>query len=139
MESLARAGEPLAADVFDGVFCALAHGTLSFVLYHALGVISPLESLFLGDSGGVGIAGIPFQPLGAFALAILFLMAATSHDFWLRNLTAPVWKTLHRFRRRNANELVGFRENSNDKRIRRVVSYIYNRSARKPGSIVNEL
>jgi nitrite reductase/ring-hydroxylating ferredoxin subunit len=76
-------------------FCALAHGTLSFVLYHALGVISPLESLFLGDSGGVGIAGIPFQPLGAFALAILFLMAATSHDFWLRNLTAPVWKTLH--------------------------------------------
>ena len=76
-------------------FCALAHGTLSFVLYHALGVISPFESLFLGDSGGVGIAGIPFQPLGAFALAILFLMAATSHDFWLRNLTAPVWKTLH--------------------------------------------
>jgi methionine sulfoxide reductase heme-binding subunit len=26
---------------------------------------------------------------------ILFLMAATSHDFWLRNLTPPVWKTLH--------------------------------------------
>jgi len=22
-------------------------------------------------------------------------MAATSHDFWLRNLTPPVWKTLH--------------------------------------------
>ena len=22
-------------------------------------------------------------------------MAATSHDFWLHNLTAPVWKTLH--------------------------------------------
>jgi sulfoxide reductase heme-binding subunit YedZ len=75
--------------------CALAHGTLSFVLYHALGVISPWESLFLGDAGWRGIAEIPFQPLGAFALAILFLMAATSHDFWLRNLTAPVWKTLH--------------------------------------------
>jgi nitrite reductase/ring-hydroxylating ferredoxin subunit len=26
---------------------------------------------------------------------VLFLMAATSHDFWLRTLTAPVWKTLH--------------------------------------------
>jgi hypothetical protein len=26
---------------------------------------------------------------------ILSLMAATSHDFWLRNLTPPVWKTLH--------------------------------------------
>ena len=29
------------------------------------------------------------------ALIILFLMAATSHDFWLRNLTAPMWKRLH--------------------------------------------
>ena len=26
---------------------------------------------------------------------ILFLMAATSHDFWMANLTAPVWKSLH--------------------------------------------
>jgi len=26
---------------------------------------------------------------------ILLLMAATSHDFWLRNLTPPVWKLLH--------------------------------------------
>ena len=76
-------------------FCALAHGTLSFFLFHTLGVISPLESLLLGDSAGVGLLAVPFQPLGAVALAILFLMAATSHDFWLRNLTAPVWKALH--------------------------------------------
>src|SRR5262249_35867100 len=33
--------------------------------------------------------------LGLVALAILFLMAATSHDFWLRALSAPVWKSLH--------------------------------------------
>jgi len=26
---------------------------------------------------------------------ILFLMAATSHDFWLANLSAPIWKSLH--------------------------------------------
>jgi nitrite reductase/ring-hydroxylating ferredoxin subunit len=26
---------------------------------------------------------------------ILFLMAATSHDFWLRSLTPPTWKLLH--------------------------------------------
>jgi len=26
---------------------------------------------------------------------ILVLMAATSHDFWLHTLTAPVWKALH--------------------------------------------
>jgi hypothetical protein len=26
---------------------------------------------------------------------ILFLMAATSHDFWLGFLTPPIWKALH--------------------------------------------
>jgi len=71
---------------------ALAHGVLAFVQFHALGVISPLESLFTSD-GGPGT--LPFQPLGAAALAVLFLMAATSHDFWLRNLTPPTWKALH--------------------------------------------
>jgi hypothetical protein len=42
-----------------------------------------------------GFAGIPFQPLGALALAILFAMAATSHDFWLANLTAHGLEALH--------------------------------------------
>ena len=37
----------------------------------------------------------PFQVFGFFALLILFLMAATSHDFWLKNLSPKVWKTLH--------------------------------------------
>ena len=41
------------------------------------------------------VADFPFQALGFFALIILFLMAATSHDFWLRNLSAPMWKRLH--------------------------------------------
>jgi len=39
--------------------------------------------------------GFPFKALGLAALAILFLMAATSHDFWLAFLTPPVWKALH--------------------------------------------
>ncbi len=76
-------------------FLAAGHGTLSFVLFHALGVISPLASLFAGDTGTTGFAGLPFQPLGAVALGILYLMAATSHDFWLRNLTPAAWKALH--------------------------------------------
>lgn len=74
---------------------ALGHGTLAFILFHTLGVLSPFASLFVGDTGAVGFAGTPFQPLGAIALGILFVMAATSHDFWLRNLTPRVWKTLH--------------------------------------------
>ena len=65
----------------------LAHGTLVTVQFHALGDVPPLVSLLGGDPG--------FQTLGLIALVILFLLAATSHDFWLANLTAPVWKALH--------------------------------------------
>ena len=74
---------------------ALAHGVFALVQFHALGNVNPLSSVL--TSGGVdgGVAGFPFQQFGLAALAILFLMAATSHDFWLHNLTAPVWKTMH--------------------------------------------
>src|SRR5207237_9511114 len=37
----------------------------------------------------------PFQFFGFLALAILFLMAATSHDFWQHTLTVAVWKRIH--------------------------------------------
>lgn len=73
---------------------ALLHGLLAMIYYHSFGVISPLESLFTGGDLA-RISQFPFQPLGFFALIILFLMAATSHDFWMANLTPPVWKTLH--------------------------------------------
>ena len=39
--------------------------------------------------------GFPFKVLGLAALLVLFMMAATSHDFWLGFLTPPVWKALH--------------------------------------------
>lgn len=39
--------------------------------------------------------GFPFKALGIAALLILFVMAATSHDFWLGFLTPPVWKAIH--------------------------------------------
>src|SRR5439155_9981747 len=41
------------------------------------------------------IAQFPFELFGVLALGILFLMAATSHDYWLSALTPPVWKRLH--------------------------------------------
>ena len=37
----------------------------------------------------------PFKTLGIAALAILFLMAATSHDYWLAFLSPRTWKGLH--------------------------------------------
>ena len=74
---------------------ALAHGAFSLFQFHALGNLNPLVSLFVSNTRYTSVPGFPFQALGFFALLILFLMAATSHDFWLHNLTAPVWKRLH--------------------------------------------
>ncbi len=72
-----------------------AHGVFSLLQFHALGNVNPLVSLFVSNTRYDSLANFPFQPLGFVALLILFLMAATSHDFWLANLTAPVWKALH--------------------------------------------
>jgi len=72
----------------------LVHAVLVIVTYHAGGDINPFLSIFadgsLGDPGRFA-----FQAFGFIALVTLFLMAATSHDFWLANLSAPVWKRLH--------------------------------------------
>jgi nitrite reductase/ring-hydroxylating ferredoxin subunit/DMSO/TMAO reductase YedYZ heme-binding membrane subunit len=73
----------------------LIHATLVLITYHAGGDTSPLLSIFKGSPFAGSISSIPFQPFGFFALIILFLMAATSHDFWLANLSAPIWKSLH--------------------------------------------
>lgn len=63
----------------------LAHGGFALFQFHALGDVSPLRSLFISNPRYGSVAQFPFQSLGFFALIILFLMAATSHDFWLRN------------------------------------------------------
>lgn len=39
--------------------------------------------------------GFPYKTLGIAALAIFFVMAATSHDYWLAFFRPPVWKALH--------------------------------------------
>jgi len=81
-----------------GVTCfllALVHAVLVVATYLAGGDINPILSIFVSSPLTGSVAGVPFQPFGFFALVILFLLAATSHDFWLANLTAPVWKALH--------------------------------------------
>jgi methionine sulfoxide reductase heme-binding subunit len=73
----------------------LIHGTFAIVQFHSLGDKNPLVSLFVSNQHFDSLPNFPFQQLGFAALTILFLMAATSHDFWLRNLTPPIWKSLH--------------------------------------------
>jgi nitrite reductase/ring-hydroxylating ferredoxin subunit/DMSO/TMAO reductase YedYZ heme-binding membrane subunit len=74
---------------------ALVHAVLVITTYHAGSDVNPLLSIFVSSPIERSAGGLPFQPFGFFALVILFLMAATSHDFWLANLSAPVWKSLH--------------------------------------------
>ncbi len=73
----------------------LIHGSFSIFQFHALGDKDPIVSLLISNRHFASLADFPFQQLGFSALVILFFMAATSHDFWLRTLTPPVWKTLH--------------------------------------------
>ncbi len=78
-------------------FIAAVHGVFSIIQFHSLGNVNPLVSLFTSNTNFFSLSGFPFQVLGFFALIIFFLMAITSHDFWLHNLSPKVWKTLHMF------------------------------------------
>ena len=80
------------------MFCIAAiHGIFGILQFHSLGNVNPLVSLFTSNTHYNSWADFPFQALGFFALIIFFLMAITSHDFWLHNLSPKVWKTLHMF------------------------------------------
>jgi sulfoxide reductase heme-binding subunit YedZ len=68
---------------------AAGHGVFAIVQFHSGGTLHPIVSVLTGDRG------LPFQPFGLAALLVLLCMAATSHDFWLHQLSAPVWKTMH--------------------------------------------
>jgi nitrite reductase/ring-hydroxylating ferredoxin subunit len=57
--------------------------------------VNPFVSLFTSNTHYTSFINFPFQVLGFFALIILMLMAATSHDFWLRTLSPRAWKSLH--------------------------------------------
>ncbi|MGV6830780.1 MAG: Rieske 2Fe-2S domain-containing protein [bacterium] len=74
---------------------ALIHGGFSLFQFHALGDVNPIYSLFTSNLDYDSVTNFPFQILGFLALLILFVMASTSHDFFLANLSARIWKRLH--------------------------------------------
>jgi sulfoxide reductase heme-binding subunit YedZ len=74
---------------------ALAHATIGTIQFHLLGVLNPLVSILSGGGAPPGSGTVPFQVFGFAALIVLFLMAATSHDFWLSRLSPETWKRLH--------------------------------------------
>jgi len=74
---------------------ALIHSALAIFWYHSFGPLHPLVSVFTSGGSYTSVGDVPFQALGAVALVILFLLAATSHDYWNANLGASLWKALH--------------------------------------------
>ena len=74
---------------------AATHGWFVLDWYHGQGRLPMLVSVLISNRHYGSFIGFPFEALGIAALLVLFLMAATSHDFWLGFLTPPVWKALH--------------------------------------------
>ncbi len=74
---------------------AAAHGVLATLFYGGFGVRDPVSATVAGYDSFASISGFPFEVLGLLALLIFFVMAATSHDFWLSVLGHRFWKTLH--------------------------------------------
>lgn len=74
---------------------AATHGWLMVEWFMVLNAVPDLYAELTNLSAYGKFIGFPFKTLGIAALLVLFLMAATSHDFWLTFLTPPAWKALH--------------------------------------------
>jgi nitrite reductase/ring-hydroxylating ferredoxin subunit len=82
---------------FGVLTCFVALGHAGFILdwYFAFSPIPQWNALLSSNVSYGQVLGFPFEAFGIFALGVLIILAATSHDFWLSFLTAPVWKRLH--------------------------------------------
>jgi nitrite reductase/ring-hydroxylating ferredoxin subunit/DMSO/TMAO reductase YedYZ heme-binding membrane subunit len=82
---------------FGVMTCVIAFVHASYVLgwYFSLGPTDPYVALLGANTSFGRVAGFPFELFGIAALAILLVLAVTSHDFWLAFLTPPVWKAVH--------------------------------------------
>lgn len=76
-------------------FVALTHAGYILNWYFAFSSTNKLVGLLSANTSFGQIAGFPFEIFGIIALICLLILATTSHDFWLKFLTPPVWKRLH--------------------------------------------
>jgi nitrite reductase/ring-hydroxylating ferredoxin subunit/DMSO/TMAO reductase YedYZ heme-binding membrane subunit len=76
-------------------FVALSHASFMVEWFAVQDALPNLYDEFTRIADYGKFIGFPFKVLGLLALLTLFLMAATSHDYWLAFLTPPIWKGLH--------------------------------------------
>ena len=74
---------------------AWTHATYVYGWYFNFTQIDRVEALLTSNTSFTQILGFPIEALGIFALILLLILAATSHDFWMSFLGAPLWKRLH--------------------------------------------
>lgn len=74
---------------------AFTHAVFVMGWYFSFSPQPPLQAMLTANFSFGQVLGFPIELLGGAALIILAVLAATSHDFWLAFLSAPVWKTLH--------------------------------------------
>ncbi len=74
---------------------ATAHAAQVFGWYLNFSPVPAWQALFVADASFGQVRGFPFIPFGIAALLILWMLAATSHDFWLAFLSPALWKALH--------------------------------------------
>jgi len=77
------------------VFVGITHATYIVNWYFAFSNSNKYEALLFANTSYGQLAGFPFEVFGIFALLCLAILAATSHDFWLRFLTPRIWKRIH--------------------------------------------
>src|SRR5436305_6625519 len=76
-------------------FVALAHAYSVVDWFAVQGAMGDLVTEMTNNPKFGQFIGFPIKALGLTGLSILFLLAATSHDFWLAFLTPRIWKALH--------------------------------------------
>lgn len=76
-------------------FVAMSHATYILNWYFAFSGSDKYAALLFANTSYAQLAGFPFEVFGIFAIICLFILSATSHDFWMKFLTPPVWKRLH--------------------------------------------
>lgn len=74
---------------------AALHAWFMIEWFQTLNALPNLVTEFTTIADYGKFIGFPFKVLGMVALLVLFIMASTSHDYWLAFLTPPIWKALH--------------------------------------------
>ncbi|MES0881178.1 Rieske 2Fe-2S domain-containing protein [Roseibium sp. SCP14] len=76
---------------------AAVHANYVLGWYYSFSPTNKYVALLSSNTDYGQILGFPFETFGIAAFLILLILAATSHDFWLSFLGAPIWKALHMF------------------------------------------